>query len=53
MPGAQHESLIMQVARIEHYPEVARRLEQHISETEGQIACSTNCSTSSAPTAQD
>ncbi|MDR6821071.1 ferritin-like metal-binding protein YciE [Neorhizobium sp. 2083] len=27
-----------QVARIEHYPEVARRLEQHISETEGQIA---------------
>jgi ferritin-like metal-binding protein YciE len=26
-----------QVSRIENYPEVARRLEQHISETEGQI----------------
>lgn len=26
-----------QVARIESYPEVARRLEQHIKETEGQI----------------
>ncbi|MGZ2384695.1 ferritin-like domain-containing protein [Rhizobium brockwellii] len=26
-----------QVARIESYPEVARRLEQHITETEGQI----------------
>ena len=27
-----------QVSRIENYPEVARRLEQHIAETEGQIA---------------
>ncbi|RFB85487.1 hypothetical protein B5K08_26070 [Rhizobium leguminosarum bv. trifolii] len=27
-----------QVSRIEHYPEVARRLEQHIAETESQIA---------------
>lgn len=26
-----------QVSRIENYPEVARRLEQHIAETEGQI----------------
>jgi ferritin-like metal-binding protein YciE len=26
-----------QVSRIEHYPEVASRLEQHIRETEGQI----------------
>jgi ferritin-like metal-binding protein YciE len=27
-----------QVARIERYPEVAQRLQQHITETEGQIA---------------
>ena len=27
-----------QVSRIENYPEVARRLEEHIRETEGQIA---------------
>jgi ferritin-like metal-binding protein YciE len=27
-----------QVSRIEHYPEVAQRLEQHIRETEGQMA---------------
>ncbi|ANM13237.1 MULTISPECIES: ferritin-like domain-containing protein [unclassified Rhizobium] len=27
-----------QVSRIENYPEVARRLEQHIAETESQIA---------------
>ena len=27
-----------QVSRIENYPEVAQRLEQHIRETEGQIA---------------
>jgi ferritin-like metal-binding protein YciE len=27
-----------QVSRIENYPEVARRLEQHITETDGQIA---------------
>jgi len=27
-----------QVSRIESYPEVARRLEQHVTETEGQIA---------------
>jgi ferritin-like metal-binding protein YciE len=26
-----------QVSRIENYPEVARRLEQHIRETEGQV----------------
>jgi ferritin-like metal-binding protein YciE len=27
-----------QISRIENYPDVARRLEQHIKETEGQIA---------------
>ena len=27
-----------QVSRIENYPQVARRLEQHIAETEGQLA---------------
>ena len=36
----EHQALSImkpQVSRIENYPEVARRLEQHITETEGQI----------------
>src|SRR5215217_9143676 len=36
----EHQALSImkpQVSRIENYPEVARRLQQHITETEGQI----------------